>query len=377
MADPNPPSTARSTPAARRRRRIQRRILVGGSIGVLVVFLGLWFSDTIRIPTDGPRFAGGAELSSGDDGRPAAVAGADAPARRALNPLDPLRLWIGGDSLAGALGPALGQMTAQTGVVQPWYDSRVSTGLLADAGIDWPEHAREQLETTDPEVVVFVIGTNDAVIYDDSKAAPYALLTEEMMRVLVGDGREVYWVNIPVMADEDHEENVQKVNAIQEEVARTKFADHVTVIDAHTLFADETGEYVASLPDENGRRVSVRAGDGIHLSAAGGNRLALEIFDELNADWRILEQAVAGQAKRVIAARGSDVVPGGGSGGSGSGSSSGSSRWSGSSSGSGSGGGTTSTTAATVPATSPTSAPPATSPSTTPPSTPPSSAPSG
>ncbi len=146
------------------------------------------------------------------------VDGSVEPSRRALNPLLPLKLWVGGDSLAGSLGPSLGKMTGATGVVQPYYDSRISTGLIA-GNIDWPSHATEQLSQVNPEVVVFMIGTNDAVIYNDSQAEDYAQKVDEMMRILIGDGREVYWVNAPVLADDRDEENVLKVNEIQHEVA--------------------------------------------------------------------------------------------------------------------------------------------------------------
>ena len=71
------------------------------------------------------------------------------------------------------------------------------------------------------------------------------------MRILIGDGREVYWVNAPVMRDEDLEENILEVDEIQREVA-ARFPDNVTFVDAHTLFADEPGEYQSSLPDETG-----------------------------------------------------------------------------------------------------------------------------
>ena len=55
----------------------------------------------------------------------------------------PLRLWIGGDSLAGALGPALGELAGATGVVDDHVDYKVSSGL--DHGVrDWPEHAAER-----------------------------------------------------------------------------------------------------------------------------------------------------------------------------------------------------------------------------------------
>ena len=63
MAEPEsgPSTSRRSTAAQRQRRHLRRRIL--GTIGVaaLVVLAALWFSDTLRIPTDGPSFANGAE----------------------------------------------------------------------------------------------------------------------------------------------------------------------------------------------------------------------------------------------------------------------------------------------------------------------------
>ena len=80
---------------------------------------------------------------------------------RALSSDDPLRLWVGGDSLAGSLGPALGELTGSTGVVQPYFDSRVSSGLANPGFFDWPDHATTEMTRLDPDVVVFIIGTND------------------------------------------------------------------------------------------------------------------------------------------------------------------------------------------------------------------------
>ena len=81
-----------------------------------------------------------------------------------LPPDDPLRLWIAGDSLAGSLGASLGEMTAETGVVAPVYDSRVSSGLANPSFFNWPKHATTELARLRPEAVAFIIGTNDYVI---------------------------------------------------------------------------------------------------------------------------------------------------------------------------------------------------------------------
>jgi uncharacterized protein len=375
------PSASRRRDAQRQRQRraTQKRIVTGALITVIVVLAALWFSDTLRIPTDGPTLAGGAvsdKPAPTIDTNPVTT---ETP-HRALTSDAPLKLWIGGDSLAGALGPALGEMTGATGVVQPQYDSRVGSGLMDGVGdINWLEHAQEQMDELTPEAVVFIIGTNDANAYDASQSTAYAQLTEQMMRILIGPGagREVYWVNAPVMRDSDLEENVLKVDEIQRSVA-TMFPQ-VTFIDAHTLFADETGEYQSSLPDDTGKTVTMRAGDGIHFTGDGAKHLAQKIFGELDSRWKILAQAVPGQQKDVLVTKGSTQVSG--NGGSSSGNSSNNSSNSNSSSNNGSGGSsnangatesTTSTTTAVV-IVPPPPPPSSTTPTTTStPSTPPS-----
>ena len=137
------------------------------------------------------------------------------PHHRALTVAAPLRLWIAGDSLAGSVGPSLGQLTAATGVVAPHYDSRVSSGLLNPSFFDWPQHAQDQLAQLDPEAVVFVIGTNDANVWSPNREADYRFRTETMMRELVGtDHRTVYWVGPPVAKDPHLEKGVQAVAQI-------------------------------------------------------------------------------------------------------------------------------------------------------------------
>ena len=293
----------------RHRRLVRKRIITTVIVTIVVVVVALWFSDTIRIPTERPSFAGGVE-TTGSEAPSEAPGTPAAPTRRALTPEDPLRLWIGGDSLAGALGPALGEMTAATGVVQPEYDSRQGSGLMS-GDVEWLQHGQEAMDEVDPEVVVFVIGTNDAVVYADRDEAEYEQLTEGMMKILAGEGREVYWVNAPVIRDEDTEENVQKIDAIQRRVAER--VEGVTIVDAHTLFADEAGEYTSTLLDETGEEVTMRAGDGIHLSADGAKHLARAVFTLIDPLWRITEQQVPGQAKRVIVSEGSDRNTGSGS----------------------------------------------------------------
>lgn len=236
------------------------------------------------------------------------------PCRSPLNPADPLRLWIGGDSLAGSLGPSLGDLTGKSGVVQPVFDARVSSGLLSRNFLDWPEHGREDMALYEPEVTVFIIGANDAKNIargserDPRWRAEYAALVEEMLTVLRGDGRSVYWVGAPVMADAQYSERVQGVNDVFREVA-AKHPD-VTYVDAYSLFSGPNGSFASMLPLPGGGTVRVRGADGIHFTPEGGDLLAHRVFDQLDPACKITQQAVEGVAKPTLEAKGSTSVPG-------------------------------------------------------------------
>jgi len=237
--------------------------------------------------------------------------------RKPLTADDPLRIWIGGDSLAGSLGPALGDLTADTGVALPTYDYRTSSGLASPSFFDWPEEATEEMERVDPEVVVFIIGANDSgfvrstPVGDDGEPTWrgfYAQLVNDMLDVLSADGRAVYWVGSPTLRDEDKNDDVRQINEVAREVVAQR--DHATHVDAYELFSDSRGEYTATLPGSDGKDVRVRTGDGIHFTPAGGDLLAAYVFAYLDDRCDLSEQSVTGRRQPVRESPGSGEVPG-------------------------------------------------------------------
>ncbi|MSO37354.1 MAG: DUF459 domain-containing protein [Acidimicrobiia bacterium] len=307
MDDPTKDQSQSLHRAQRRKRHRSRFRVAFVSIGGIIVIVAALFA------TGGPPFtrSTGAETALRQQPAPRPTTTTDPAnkiARRALSPEDPLKLWIGGDSLAGALGPTLGEMTAETGVVAPQYDSRPSSGLINPGFFDWEEHAIEQMDELDPEAVVFIVGTNDAVGHNEKKAVEYERQTVRMMRILRGSGRPVLWINVPNMRDEDLERGAIEVNEIHRRAA-SRFND-VTIVDAHTLFSDENGDYAQRLVDDEGNELSMRASDGIHLSQAGADRLARFTFSLLDEEWNVSEQADPTQPQDVIETKGSGRISG-------------------------------------------------------------------
>src|SRR6476661_1092923 len=223
MADPATPpgdSPARRDRRRDRNRQRTRRVasIVVGTLAVAAV--ALVASDLVRLSgEDKPSLAGTVQTTV-DRERPAATTTTGARSCRPLTVSDPLRLWVGGDSLAGSLGPSLGKLAGATGVVQPYFDSRVSSGLADPGFFDWPGHAATEMARIDPEVVVFIIGANDWTAVSGDWKDGYTAKVDDMMKTLVGSGRTVYWLGSPTLKDERMDAAVVEVNAVAQEVAK-------------------------------------------------------------------------------------------------------------------------------------------------------------
>ncbi|HEX5616122.1 MAG TPA: DUF459 domain-containing protein [Acidimicrobiia bacterium] len=288
---PDPP-TRRDRLVARRRSRAARVVLVGL---VVVAVAGAAFA-AVALAGDDPAPAAAPTTTSARASRSPDIdrlnALAEQEPKRPLTHDEPLRLWLGGDSLAGALGMAMGDLTSDTGIVDLYVDYKVSSGIGSDDVRDWPERAADAMAAQDPEAVVFMIGTNDTVLVDRDGEweAPYRQRVGDLMDLFVGDTeRTVFWIGAPTLGDSDMDDAAIDVNRVMREEANER--DDVVYVDAYALFSGPDGEYTQSLVTSDGEERRVRVGDGVHFTAAGGQHLASEVFDLLDARWRIRAQA--------------------------------------------------------------------------------------
>ncbi|HET6949524.1 MAG TPA: DUF459 domain-containing protein [Acidimicrobiales bacterium] len=223
---------------------------------------------------------------------PGAAAG-PAPGVRTPTARDPLRLWVGGDAMAQLFGPALADRSEATGVIDPTVHVEMASGLTRRDYYDWPRALADDLAAHDPEVVVWVVGANDAqgIVLPDGTAvqqmsdprwAPeYHRRVGALMDDLRDGGRTVLWIGQPPMRDPDFGARMTGLNGIYAAEAATR--PWVTFIDPATVVGDPSGAYVDQLPDAAGTPEDVRLSDGVHLSAAGGDRLATHVLDIVRA----------------------------------------------------------------------------------------------
>jgi hypothetical protein len=226
----------------------------------------------------------------------AAPAGAVTTEPRVVTAVDPLRMFIGGDSMVGQFGPMLANAATEDGLVEVTevvYE--FSSGLTRPDFVDWPARLRRVVREQDPEVLVLVFGGNDAqAIRMGGKWVDFGTPEWEteyrsrvggLMQELVESGRRVYWVGMPIVRSEEFRAKVAVMNEVYESEA-ARF-EEVHFVDGYPVFVGPDGGYAEYLPDANGDLVDMRLNDGIHLTTAGAIRLAAVVFDQISRDWNL------------------------------------------------------------------------------------------
>lgn len=215
------------------------------------------------------------------------------PTRRVATSDAPATLLVAGDSLTESLGPTLANLTRATGVVEPDHELTYSSGLTRPDFHDWPAHLTRLLDERPADIVVFMIGANDAQPIQTASGwvdfgqpawvQEYRGRVEEAMSVLEAGAETVYWVGQPIPRSEDFRRRMAVLNDVYREVA----ADHAAVryVSSWELFSTADGQYSDWLPDEDGRPTLVRRTDGIHLKPVGAEWLAAHVLSVVEEDW--------------------------------------------------------------------------------------------
>jgi hypothetical protein len=238
-------------------------------------------------------------LASGPDAEPTAapiVAPSPTPIAtvRPASSGAPLRLWVGGDSLAGIFGQSVVRDATDTGVIDAQLDYHLSTGLTRPDYFDWPAEFRGILRDQSPDVMVVIFGANDAQgirtpagetyqTGSDGWKREYARRVGAVMDMLRAPGRLIVWAGLPPMRDAAFSDRLQDLDHIYK--LEAALHEGVVFVDTWSLFAGPDGRYAAYLPDAGGDMQLVREPDGVHLPRAGGDRLAGEVM-------RVIDQHV-------------------------------------------------------------------------------------
>jgi hypothetical protein len=204
----------------------------------------------------------------------------------------PLRVLIVGDSIGLDMGGALQSDLAGTGVVTAALDGRESTGLTRPDYFNWPGELTNDLKSANPQVVVVMIGANDAQDFlgppDTPYASPhwndlYAQRVQQFMQIASSGGAAVFWVGMPPMQNPVLSAQMTDLNTIVAHAATTA-TPPVTFISTDKSLGTPMGGYSAFGTNAAGQIVNTRAPDGIHLTTGGGQVAAQQVIAQLVND---------------------------------------------------------------------------------------------
>ncbi len=228
-----------------------------------------------------------------DGGDLVAAVPEDAPPPRAARPElrtptveDPLRIYIGGDSVVRDAGESFLRLSAEDKRLRTALHYEIATGLSRPDAFDWPSTLVGDAAALLPEVAVIMFGGNDAqgIVDPDGDVhqtvdspgwrAEYGRRVGAVMDSLQAEDRLILWVGQPPMRDAGFDSRVQVIN----EVVASEGEDRpwVEFVDTSTVLGGPDGGYVGRLP---GIDEDLRQGDGIHLSRAGADLLAQHLLD--------------------------------------------------------------------------------------------------
>jgi hypothetical protein len=210
------------------------------------------------------------------------------PEVRVPTAAEPLRVWVGGDSMMRDLSQSVQSLAAGNALlaVTPHYE--ISSGLTRPDYYDWPAALRSDMADTDAEVVVVMFGANDGQgliaadgttyqqVSDPGWQREYSARVSALMDQLQAGGRLVLWVAQPPMRDGDFDARMDIVNDLYREAAATR--PWVDLVETAPMFGDASGAFADRLPGPDGELHDLRQDDGIHFARAGADLLAADLI---------------------------------------------------------------------------------------------------
>ncbi len=195
----------------------------------------------------------------------------------------PLNVLVVGDSLAVTLAVSMDRVFKEYDGLNMIPKGKIASGLCNPQYYNWEAALRQFLREYEPQVVVVMMGANDAkyltldpessepAALADRRRAVYEARLAKFLAAMDEKGVKSYWIGLPVMGDQDLAGRSRALNAIVSQACKASTGGRY--VDTWELLAGPGGAYAQHILDASGRRVRVREGDKVHFSTAGGDIL--------------------------------------------------------------------------------------------------------
>jgi hypothetical protein len=203
------------------------------------------------------------------------------------------KISILGDSMiAGGFGLYLEQALEKDPGYLVARQGKSSTGLARPDFYNWMKEGQSQCQKEHPDAVVVMFGGNDGQgLWMGRKAEPkwiryeeegwtaeYRRRVNEFADVVSAGGKELIWIGMPVMRPTKLHSRVAHMNDIYR--AEMAIRPNAHFIDIWPILANGEGKY-ADHVKVDGKKVRVRAQDGVHLSRSGAHHLVSQVAPQI------------------------------------------------------------------------------------------------
>ena len=198
------------------------------------------------------------------------------------------RLAVFGDTMAVDLAAALDRFYTDDPNIVVVNQGVGNSGFARPDYFDWDKTVADQVSKNSFDIAVMIVGINDKQTIRQDGASVKALTPDwddiykarvaAFVSAVHGANKPLIWVGLPPMADDTLNTALSDISSIQRLAV---FAGGADFLDIYDRFVDDNGDYSATGPDINGNIVKLRKDDGVRLTAAGADKLAFYLSQQL------------------------------------------------------------------------------------------------
>ena len=200
------------------------------------------------------------------------------------------RILFAGDSMMQGIAPIV---VRQLKMSHPeWLlrnEGQQSTGLTVKHRLDWVQKIKTEIIEHKLTTVAVFLGPNDPWdIYENRKVirfpspeweAIYSARVSEICEFAKEKKVHLIWIGLPTMK----EKRVRSGAIVQNPIFRDNMKRHgFDFISTEALIGHLDQPYVRSMPDETGKKINLRADDGIHFSPQGLQKIAAAVIKTID-----------------------------------------------------------------------------------------------
>jgi hypothetical protein len=170
--------------------------------------------------------------------------------------------------------------------------ARYSSGLSRPDFYNWPAKANEIFSRDKYDVVIAMLGMNDAQDFKDNGKRciygsqvwfdVYRRRSVEFFTILAKNSKKVFWIGAPPMKAAVYNTKMQKLAEIHK--AASDQIRKVDFVNTVPIYGDARGKYQEYMKI-NGKLVKVRGKDGCHWTIQGAELVSREILDRISKDF--------------------------------------------------------------------------------------------